>query len=230
MSRTIQEPTVTQEPWAGEDSVETTRHPAFGQIGASRVSGSSNLYASDFRHNAYMTITIRRSELKRSLSNDWHFGRGELIAIAMTEAQWATFVSSPNVGSGVPCTLEHVAGEVVPGLPSAPQRTEQFGKEVRAKSAEAIKALDDALVAVDDLGLSKAKADSIRGRLQTAKAQLTSSIPFVAEQFDEHMEGTVERAKAEVHGYMTGVLMRAGVTAIGAEMPLAIEHNPEQSK
>jgi hypothetical protein len=78
----------------------TTTHPAFGQIGASRVSGHIQLYDSDFHHNAYMTISIRRSELHRSLNRDWHYGRDELIEVALSEAQWATFVSAPNIGSG----------------------------------------------------------------------------------------------------------------------------------
>ena len=64
--------------------------------------GSTNLYDSDFRHNHYMTITIRASELHRDLNRDWHFGRNELIEVALTESQWATFVSAPNMGSGLP--------------------------------------------------------------------------------------------------------------------------------
>lgn len=50
-------------------------HPAFAQIGASRVSGSVNLYGSEFNHQHFITISIHRSELNRSLSRDWPFAR-----------------------------------------------------------------------------------------------------------------------------------------------------------
>lgn len=200
-----------------------TRHPAFALIGASRVSGRTNLYASDFAHNAYMTISIRRSQLNRNLSNDWHFGREELIEVALSEAQWATFVSSPNVGSGVPCTLQHLKGEQIPGLPDPIPRAHHFGAEVRKRSADSIKALNDLAEAIDALGLSKVKADAAKEYVRIAKSALTSGIPFIAEQFDEHAESTIEKAKAEVHGYMVGALMRSGLAALTNDMPLQIE-------
>lgn len=220
MSRSpTEEPTVTREPGPGTMDQECVKHPAFAQIGASRVSGRTSLYASDFNHNAFMTVTIRRSELRRSLSNDWHYGRGELIEIAMSEAQWATFVSSPNVGSGVPCTIQHIQGEQIPRLPEPGPRSKQFGEEMREKAASALESLDALAAEVAALGLSKAKADKIAERIRSAKGALSSSIPFIAEQFSEHMERTVEGAKAEVHGYMTGALMRSGLDALTSGPP-----------
>jgi hypothetical protein len=51
-----------------------------------------------------------------------------------------------------------------------------------------------------------------------------SNASFVAKSFGEHMEETVEKAKAEVHGYMTHVIQRAGLEAItGGQLPLQIE-------
>lgn len=225
--RQIEAPTVTKKPGHGGMGEEVTRHPAFAQIAASRVSGRTALYDSDFDHNAYMTIAIRRSELHRSLANDWHFGREELIHVAMSEAQWATFVSSPNMGSGVPCTIQYVAGELVPGLPPPQPRAKQFHRELTdavAASVEAIAALEKA---IDQLGLSKAKMTAVRDLLHIARARINSTAPFIAEQFEEHMEKTVERAKAEIHGYMNGALVRNGLTNIGAEVPLQLP-SPEE--
>lgn len=226
MARPIEDPTVTSKPGPGGLPENVTTHPAFGQIGASRVSGRTNLYDSDFSHNAYMTISIRRSELHRNLANDWHYGREELIEVALSEAQWATFVSSANIGSGVPCTIEHLRGEVIPGLPAPASRVKQFGDEVRKRGADSIEALDKLAAEIDGLGLSRAKADKLKEVVRAARSAFTSSIPYIAEQFDEHSEKTVERAKAEIHGYMTGVLTRSGLAALGAELPLQIEGSP----
>ncbi len=207
----------------GKMTEKVTRHPSYAKVVASRVSGHTQLYDSDFHHSAYMTISIRRSELHRNLNRDWHFGREELIEVALSEAQWATFVSAPNVGDGTPCTLQHIAGSQVPQLPPPETRTKQFGAEVREDLSEAVQALDAALDQIANLGLSKAKADTIRNGVEAAKRKLTSAIPFVVSQFDEHMEETVERAKSEVHGYMTGALVRSGVAALGGMPPLQIE-------
>ncbi|KKL96942.1 hypothetical protein LCGC14_1839510, partial [marine sediment metagenome] len=83
------------------DTVE--RHPAYAQIGAMRVSGSHGayLYGSDFRHQHYIMIQIHDSVLHRSLSGDRAHSGKRLIEVALSEAQWATFVSSLNQGSGV---------------------------------------------------------------------------------------------------------------------------------
>lgn len=200
-----------------------TTHPAYAQIGASRVSGHTTLYDSDFHHQAYMVVRICRSQLMRGLNRDWHFGREELIEVALSEAQWATFVSAPNVGSGVPCTLKHINGVQVPQLPEPKARADQFGKEVQQTLNESLADLDGLLARIDDMGLPKGKASTIKDSIRTARSRLSGTLPFVAKQFDEHMEGTVERAKAEVHGYMTGTLMRAGLSTLSEDQPLRLE-------
>ncbi len=52
---------------------QTFEHPAFGQISASRVTGSASLYGSDFEHHAFVEVRISRSQLKRSLARDRFF-------------------------------------------------------------------------------------------------------------------------------------------------------------
>jgi hypothetical protein len=226
-TRPIQEPEVTEETGPGGLKQTVSRHPAFGQIGASRVSGSRALYASDFRHNAFMTIRIARSELRRDLSRDWHFARDELIEVALTEAQWATFVSAPNIGSGVPCTIQHIDRAMVPGLPDPASRVDQFRSEMEAKLAKGIDGLKAMLAEIDGLGLPKGKAAYLKGGIEALLRDLSSNLPFVASQFSEHMEETVEKAKAEVHGYMTQALQRAGLEALGGSLPLRIEGRTE---
>lgn len=224
MKRLVEEPVTTEE----EFGRSVTRHPAFGQIVASRVSGHQVLYGSDFRHNAYMTIKIVRSELHRSLSRDWHFGNDQVIEVALSEAQWATFVSAPNIGSGVPCTIEHIQGQYMPRLPDPKSRVDQFRAEVETKLQDSLQQLDVVMRELDEMGLPKGKAARIKERLRHARLQLANNLPFMAEQFDEHMEETVKKAKAEVHGYMTGVVQRAGLGVLTQKMlPLQIEQTKE---
>lgn len=222
MSRTIEQPvTVTD---GGPTADTRTTHPAFGQIAASRVSGYTPLYASDFVHQHYMTVRIATSSLNRGLNRDWHYAGTEFIEVAMSEAQWATFVSSPNAGGGVPCTIQRREYKMVPGLPDPQSRTQQFGDEVREQMAKSIASAKAAIAEIDAMGLPKGKAEKLKVSFNRLIRDMESNLPFVASQFDEHMENTVEHAKQEVHGYMTSVLVRAGLEHLtGPEnLPLQI--------
>lgn len=233
MSKVKTEPTV--EP-TGRDGTKTS-HPAFAMIGAHRASvgggGDSgiHLYGSDFKHRAIVTIRIHESEMHRAVSHDWPFARGVIAEVTLSEAQWATFVSSLNCGDGVPCTLNFAAdrGEV-PGIAPPKPRIEQASGEIIETMRDAVNILDEVLAELKDKG----RANDLKGRLAMARQEIVSNLPFVAKSFDQHMEGTVEKAKSEVHGYMTGALMRAGLTHLTApdKLPLQITAPttpPEQS-
>ena len=74
------------------------------------------------------------------------------------------------------------------------------------------------------LGLSKAKADRMKARIITAHRKISDAAPFVANQFGEHMEKELERAKVEIHGYATSLFQRAGIAALtdGTAAPIAL--------
>ena len=183
-----------------DDTIE--RHPAYAQIGANRVSGGAYLYGSDFRHQHYITLQIHDSALHRHLSGDRPMSGKRLIEVAMSEAQWATFVSSLNQGDGVQCTLEFTpeAG-LVPPIAQPKDRKIQFSKEMTERFDMAVRALKDLAVQIDGAPLSGKKKKELKGQLRVAEMNLAPNMEFVAERFDEHMERTVEKAKSEVNAY-----------------------------
>ena len=203
------------------------KHPAFGQISLHRVSGGGQtLYGSDFEHSNSIRIEIHRSELHRSLSHDWPFQKKELIEIAMSEAQWATFVSSMSVGGGVQCTITAIDGRYVPGF-ELPSKQEMFSNEVADKLRKTVEGFRKTLEEIDSLGIPKGKAAKLKEPFHTAIRELLANMPFVAESFDKHMEKTVERAKVEIHGYMSATLQRAGLEAIQAPGGAVLEIKDE---
>lgn len=211
---TDQEPTITTEKFGGDD-MTIMDHPAFGQITVNRVSGSRTLYGSDFRHDAYVRVTIKRSQLHRNHSRDWYYDKGEIITVDLSEAQWATFVSSFGVGSGVPCTI---AREALKGVPTIPFRDEAQEFKIEASAAltaalDEIKALR-AAVEENVAGMSKAKQGSLMESVRKAERSLSDSLPFIADQMAEHMEKRVEKAKVEVNAYATATVMRLGLDAL----------------
>lgn len=229
-------PYMTEEPVVHGNKEDTLgqyeTHPAYGQISVGRVQGHAFLYGSEFPHQHYVTVKISRSQLNRSLSRDWHFGKDEIIEVALTEAQWATFVSSFNQGAGVPCTIERMQGVgLVPRIPQ-PKRTEKFKAEFAEDLGEIEKTLRDTLAKLEagSTGLSKKKADELLGPVRRALQTVNSSIPFLNEQFEEHMEETIEKSKVEVEGYLNARVLRLGQVALieqrGGTPLYALERDP----
>lgn len=214
-SKTV-EPTVTPDNTTGRQGATRENHPAFATIQANRVSGSTNLFQSDFRHNAYITIRISAAEVVRDLSNDWVFSglRDEYIEVSLSEAQWASFVSSMNVGSATPCTLIHRDRVPVPGIARPKDRREQFKRESDAAVQRSLDELDALAEAIKSSGLSGVKTQALLQKIEFARRGVGSTQGFIAAQFGEHMEKTVEHAKAEVAGYVSGAIRQLGIQAI----------------
>ena len=229
MAKHTEEAPVTVED--GRNGTITT-HPAFAQVSVHRINGSRVLYGSDFRHHSFVRVTVQSSDLRRDLSHDWHYGRQHLIDFDMSEAQWATFVSSFNIGGGVPCTLHYVDKKVVPDIPLRDERNE-YKKEMNKNLDSLVATIDAAIGRINEMttGLSRPKREAVVAELTTVRQQLASNLPFVVKSHDEHMEKRVEKAKIEINAYMTQVIHRAGLNALtdGRENevgPLLLNHNP----
>ena len=211
----IEEPTVVY----GEDKHTDARttHPAYAQISCSRVSGSTSLYASDFKHQHYVTIKISASEHIRNLSNDWHHERGQLIEVAMSESQWAHFITSMNVGGGSPCTLQHVKGVgMIPRLPDPKPMTDRYSAELKKMLGERVESLQVIAnkLTASDKAMSKTELKELGKRLDSLAYGFTGYTKFIADQFDEHVEGTVNKAKTEINAYALNTVVRAGLQSI----------------
>lgn len=212
-----QSPVIVEESGRGRHNEQRITHPAFGQISVTRgsVGGRGlNLYDSDFGHNEVISIEIKHSELNRGLSRDWHHPRGEIVHLTMSAAQWATFVSSFNVGGGVPCTLTWEKGVGgIPGIPAV-DRAATYKHDMKSTTNEAVTQLKKLRKEVEESGLSKKKQDALLSTLHQAEMAVGSSIEFVRDQFDEHIENVIEKSKVEVENYLTSRIQRSGLAAL----------------
>jgi hypothetical protein len=189
-------------------------HPAYAQISASNVSGGAYLYGSDFKHHNYVTIRIKRSEMNRSLSNDWPFAREELIEVAVSESQWATFVSSMNRGEGVQCTLQHLQGKVIPQIPAIEGKVAMFRAEGSEAADEAVRAIREMSQEIRDSKLSQKQKDQWLSKLSLIEGRTTGNLKFVASQFGEHMEAVVQKAKTEISAFAHNMIVRTGLSKL----------------
>ena len=226
---TVSDPIITEEKGHGSGVRQRINHPSFAQVQVSRINGHQVLHDSDFNSHNYIALRISRSEFNPGLSHDWHQERDQLVEVCMSEAQWATMVSSLNT-SGVPCTLTYLMGKQIDRLPEPTDRVNQFSAELSKHLVHAVEQLTEAQTLVATLGLSKVKAEALVSILNRAKSNISGNAKFVAKSFNEHMEKSVEKAKCEANAYLYHVVQRAGLDAftLGITPPKQIEDNDNE--
>lgn len=209
MSNETVEPTIEK-----TDSVigKGTReaHPAFGLIGASRSQGSGAvLFDSDIKHRHTVTVTIYEAERERNLNHDRVYPKstkGILAEVQMSEAQWASFVSSMNTGFGVPCTVRRTYDDYnVAGLPYAP-RMEESMSEVRDAGEKAIEKIREAFDVAFDKP-TKANMRYLKAMIDNAPSNMT----FAAKSLSEYTENVVQRARADIEAMVTAKAQQLGL-------------------
>lgn len=200
-------------------------HPAFAVISAVRTSGGAAvLFDSDIQHQHTITVTISRASRQRDLHRDWiHGEREHLIEVEMSEAQWASFVSSINT-TGVPCTLRRTeTNQNVPGLLYEPRLRESMD-EVRGTARRMRDRLDAALREVEEKP-TKANIRSLRNALDGIESNMT----FAARSLEEHAENVVQKARNDIEAMVThravalGLDPRSMAFSLEGEQPRQIE-------
>lgn len=187
------------------------KHPAFGTIAASRVSGKATLAGSPLKHIGYINIRISYADERVSHTHSRFYSgaSGGIVELSLSEAQWAAFVSTLNVGCGVPCTLEYVRDGNMKRLPLIEDESyeEKRAKDIRHRAKEQQKQLDEAVHRLDEMIASGTTSKKALRELRSLFIQPVDNAPrnaeFLAEMLTEHAEGLVESAKAEVSAMVT---------------------------
>lgn len=205
-------------------------HPAWVVIGASRVSHSppgAILFDSDVRHQHYVVIAVSEAKRKRELHRDWVGGGKRIVELAMSEAQWASFVSAMNSGVGVPATLQFREGADdpdVPGLPYDPRLAHSIN-EVRDAADRAQLHVLEAFKAYKEH-----KTVANLRTLQAAIENMTANIEFSARSLAEHAENVVQRAKADIEAFVVGKARQLGIDPAEMEGRLELGRGGDEVK
>jgi hypothetical protein len=194
------------EPTTDEHGSE--EHPSWVVVGAYRGSVSPPgmaLFDSDIKHQHVVTVRVSRAYRKRDLHRDWIGGGTQLMEFTFSEAQWASFVSSMNSGSGVPATLGFHGGEDIPRAPYDPRLAHSIDEVQEA----ATRAQADVLQAFTRYTEHKT-AGNLRS-LQAAINNLPANLRFAADSLTEHAENVVSRAKADIEAYVINKAEQLGI-------------------
>jgi hypothetical protein len=191
-------------------------HPSYGMIGISHTSSNgTRLFGSEFNHNHFVQLTIKRCERHRDLSQDWYFGREELISVFLSEAQYIEMMARPNIGDGVPCTLEHVMRERMPPPPPAEPIKDRFNADMEADAKRCTEDIRSAIVelneAIESGKIGKTQLREISTKLKYAARAVDEGIPFVRKSFQEEMEKVVHHAAAEIEATVVNTAIRLGI-------------------
>lgn len=200
MKRAVEKPTV--------DEHGREVHPAWGMIGAFRTQSTpgSVLFDSDIRHMNTVHLRIATGSRKRTLHRDHLMAERAFVEVEMSEAQWASLVSSMNVGDGVPCTIRRREDDLlVAGMPFE-SRLQESMDEVRTAAHDAAAAVAEAFAAY--------KAQKTVGNLRTLQAaieNMPANVEFAAKSLSEHSENVVQKARADIEAMAVAASERVGI-------------------
>lgn len=194
------------------DESKTTRHESFGTITAHRIiSHSGFMYGSDVKLDSFIQIEITKNS---SVEYDRVLGRrtyssnkqkDSVVAIKMTPAQFAEFITTLNIGNGTPCTIEEIGGKRIDQFKEEVQGRvdyeieklrkslkDQRGQFNRAK--EAIKPLIDKL--------PKKRQEAILSVIENVATSVCSNTPFYLDTLTEVVEEVTATAKTEIASFI----------------------------
>lgn len=225
---------------------EREDHPSYGMIGFYRTTGNpGRLFGSPLQtHEHYVTLRVSKGTRIHSLGCDrFHGGlRGEIIEVMLSAGQFSELLTTMNVGSGVPCTIQYLLGEKVPSPPEdAELEVEKVRKGFKKDMLGVVQQIKQDKKELETLlekkTLSKADRERILWIVGRVEQHVESNAPFMVSQFEEASEKVVKHAKAEVDAFITHNIIAEGLRAIkerveqkslgGGEVPKLTEGNDD---
>jgi hypothetical protein len=205
---------------------EQHKHPSFGQISFSRVSGNdTTFYGSELPQDHYITMEISNSEIQRELTQDRYYAYGvPLIKIRMSSGQFSEMITSMNMGSGVCCTIERIEGKKIPELPTQESRKEfvhrKFEDRMKMFANSIRENQQKAKEIVKKKTLSKQDIHELTHQLEWLTQEVESNIPFFAKCFQETMDEVVYEAKTEVENAIQHKISVLGLNELHSQQNL----------
>jgi hypothetical protein len=199
------------------------KHPSFGVIGWSRqhtVGGhaGANLFGSDLKHSEIISLRISTASRARDLSNTWIHADKQIVEVNMSATQFADFLTSPNMGDGVPCTIRHTQNEHHIEYPSHENETQLHKAEFKETLNDVRERSGSVMGKLKEMGagatIKKGDFKQLKHDVEMMIQEYHSNLPFVMESFERSMEKTVSAGKAEIEAYIEHRIRDAGLDAL----------------
>jgi hypothetical protein len=191
------------------------------------------------RHQSLIHIKIREATTTEWDDEQHYMGSDVIAECYLSAAQWAEFLTSMNVGDGVPCTLGTHRGSdgkmVDPGEPPEEETpvTRAAKHAVQATEDDFTQAHRDMVALLAEVDADKRVPRAVKDRIKDIARRLgyglDGNLRFRVERVQEAAAKAVAAAKAEVDAFMTHAIHRAGLSALRGERvePLALPRPKE---
>ena len=205
------------------------RHPAYAQMSFSRQSGGySNLFGSAIKHQETIVLSIHPSVKLTSEYSEKYFSRNmPYIEVRMSQSQFAQAITSMNMGSGVPVTLEGLRGKV---LPKCEERTvseiandglAQKMKKFADKISKGEFRVNEILSKKGNIKVGERK--EIKNIYSMLMQDLRSNIPFLHTCMIEAYDKTAQSTKADIEAFYSNAIMRMGLEVLEEKKRIGID-------
>ena len=202
------------------DDTKKENHESYVMVSASRFVSNckQTFFGSSIEQGGGVELRIRKASVNRSLNTDWFHGEKEMVSIRMTSSQWADFISTMNVGEGVPATLTYFDGKKIEPPPFKSKRVifeEEFGDDMKniADKIEYITKNTKEILSAKK-ALTKADRESILNSIVMLKQEIEKNLPYVQRTFNESMDKTVLEAKSEYENFIATAIQNIGLENI----------------
>jgi hypothetical protein len=196
-------------------------HPSYGVVKIHRVSGTTELFDSAFKHQYFISLEVCKAAKYTDGTHDFihedyaEGGHRQLLEVWMSETQFAQAITSMNLGSGSPCTIVRHGGKGIP-LPEKEDLQKSHKEMVREKlegKVESFKALADRVrkMREEKKRPTLKDLDQLVHDLDCMVGNFEGNMEYYAGCFEEHMEKTVAAAKSEIEVHLLSSAERLGI-------------------
>jgi hypothetical protein len=205
------------------------KHPSYGTLLFNRRNGGTRaLFGSSIKHKDTISMYLYEAELSRNLNSDYIHGNKKIVEVEMSYSQFAEAITSMNMGSGVPVTIQYIrdVGEIEP-CPFVDKREQfenEFADDIKQQNELANKLIIEAETLFNEKkSFTKSDKENILSILRKLKQEIGVNTEFTYEMFNEQMDKTTMEAKGEIEAFMQNKINTIASAAL-------VEHKEEFTK
>lgn len=199
-------------------------HPAFACLKVTRVNGGNEvLFGSPVKATSYVEVALHRAEGTKSGLSEGHFAREIIASVKMSETQWASLISRPNYGDGVPVTLEY-GPEPHSKLMHYPDILRVSDSERRQNSindalASELVKLKEALAKISEIAeakgtISKPELREAIRNLDIVTTNAPKNFEYAANQVTKHMVEVEEAVRLDLDSFARSLGLNDGISGL----------------
>lgn len=140
-----------------------------------------------------------------------------MLEVELTPIQWAEFLTSGNIGDGVPCTITRMDGKRTSPVESR-NIAKEYDELIKEKFDNFQGRIKDTEKMVKDIlesgkSMNKTQMKELLHQLEFTRNNTVDSINYAKDRFREDMANVVTKSKAEVNAYA-----ELRLSALGAKL------------